>query len=102
MATVKDYVKYYKDISFQEIPFNDIDSLIFSQIVYADFEHIIPAEKGKYILFSDAARLFLKKYNFEKKKSYSFDAALYGDAGWAYSLRRRRRLEGCRRRRRRR
>ena len=37
MATVKDYVKYYKNLSFQDIPFNDIDSLIFAQIVYADF-----------------------------------------------------------------
>ena len=72
MASIKDYVKYYKNFSFQEIPFNDIDSIIFSEIIYADFENIIPSDKGKYILFSDAVRLFLKKYDFDKKKSPKF------------------------------
>lgn len=67
MATVKEYVKYYKDYSFEETPFNDIDSLVFSILVYGDFDKIIPAEKGKYILFSDAIRLYLKKQD-EKKK----------------------------------
>ena len=61
MATLKDYVNYYKDIPFEEVFFNDLDSLLFTQIVYADFDGIIPKERGRYILFSDAMRLFLKK-----------------------------------------
>ncbi len=72
MATLKDYVKYYKDLSFQESPFNDIDSLIFSQIVYADYDKIIPKDKGKYILFSHADLIFIKKYNYHKKKTPKF------------------------------
>ncbi len=67
MASLKEYLKYYKDLSFQETPLNDVDSMIFTQLVYADFKDVIPKEKGNYILFSDAMRLFLKKYNESKK-----------------------------------
>lgn len=68
MATIYDYVKYYKDVSFDEVAFNDVDSLIFSELVYANFKRIIPRDKGKYILFSDAMRIFLKKHEANKKK----------------------------------
>lgn len=62
MASIHEYVKYYKNLSFEEVSFNDVDSMIFTQVVYADFYDIIPSEKGKYILFEDAIRLFLRKY----------------------------------------
>lgn len=72
MTTIKDYAKYYKDISFSEIAFNDVDSMIFTQIVYADFAGIIPKERGRYILFSDAVHLFLKKFSIGDKKTPRF------------------------------
>lgn len=67
MANLKEYVRHYGDLLLSEVPFNDVDSMIFTQLVYADFKDVIPGEKNQYILFSDAARLFLKKYDFSKK-----------------------------------
>ncbi len=63
MANLKEYLKYYKNLSFRETPFNDLDSLIFSQIVYADFSDIIPSSKDNYILLSDAILKYLKKHD---------------------------------------
>lgn len=77
MASIKEYVKYYKDVSFESIAFNDVDSMIFTQIVYADFDNIIPSEKGRYILFVDAARLFLRKYDNDIKKAPKFIREVY-------------------------
>ena len=61
MATLKDYIRYYKDIRFDEVAFNDLDSLILTQLVYADFQDIIPNDRGRYILFEDAMHLFFEK-----------------------------------------
>ena len=44
MANIMEYVKYYKDKSFDEILFSDVDSLIFSQISYVDFSSILKEE----------------------------------------------------------
>lgn len=77
MATFREYVYYYKDKSFQDVPFNDVDSMIFTQIVYADFEGIVPSDRGRYILFSDAVRLFLRKYSEDKRKVPRFIREVY-------------------------
>lgn len=77
MASIKDYVKYYKDVSMDEISFNDVDSMLFTQFVYADFKGIIPEEKGRFILFSDAARLFLRKYDENIKNCPKFIREVY-------------------------
>ncbi|MBR1413056.1 MAG: DUF2974 domain-containing protein [Bacilli bacterium] len=39
-----DYVKKNKDKSFSELEFNEIDNVIFSQIVYLPFKNIIPED----------------------------------------------------------
>lgn len=77
MASIKDYVKYYKDISMSEVSFNDVDSMLFTLLVYADFKKIISEEKGRFILFSDAARLFLRKYDEDSKKAPKFIREVY-------------------------
>jgi hypothetical protein len=77
MASIKDYVKYYKDVSMDKVSFNEVDSMLFTQFVYADFKDIIPIEKGKFILFSDAARLFLRKYDENTKKVPKFIREVY-------------------------
>lgn len=77
MANWKEYLKHYKDLSFQESSFNDIDSLIFTQLVYADFKNIIPSSKNDYILLSDALRLVLKKNQESTKKIPKFLIEVY-------------------------
>lgn len=41
MDNLRTYIRYYKDIPFSESPFNDVDNLIFSSLVYLDFKKII-------------------------------------------------------------
>ena len=53
--TVFDYVDWRGDLSFQQDPFNEIDSLILSMICFLDFRGIVPApaEKG-YVTLEEA------------------------------------------------
>ncbi len=42
MADILDYITWRGDITFDYSPFNEVDSLIFSQLSYLDFTNIIP------------------------------------------------------------
>jgi len=77
MASLKEYAIYYKNKSFKEAVFNEVDSMILTQIVYADFEGIVPSDRGKYILFSDAIRLYLRRYEEEGKPVSKFIKEVY-------------------------
>lgn len=44
MDTIKNYVRYYKDVTFEESPFNDVDNAIFCLLVYLDFKNIVDKE----------------------------------------------------------
>ena len=41
METLNNYIKYFKDIPFEESPFNDVDNVIFSTLTYLDFGNMI-------------------------------------------------------------
>ena len=41
METINNYIKYFKDVPFSESPFNDVDNIIFSTLVYLDFKDIL-------------------------------------------------------------
>lgn len=41
MNTIKNYIKYFKDVTFDESPFNDVDNLILCSLTYLDFESFI-------------------------------------------------------------
>ncbi|MBO5207707.1 MAG: DUF2974 domain-containing protein [Lachnospiraceae bacterium] len=56
MGTIIDYIKEYGKYTFQEKPFNEVDSLVLSQFSYLKFDGLVPAieieektkpEKGK-------------------------------------------------------
>ena len=47
MANIEDYLKWRGDLSFSQVPFNEIDSLILTQLCYLDFERMIPAWNEK-------------------------------------------------------
>jgi len=65
MANMLTYIKNYGKFSFDELEFNEIDNLIFSQIVYINFSNIIPNKisKTNYITIKEAAE---KYYNMHK------------------------------------
>ena len=60
-----DYIKKNKDKTFDELPFTEIDNLIYSLLTYVDFTDIVPAFKNGKITLKDAA-LKIK----DKKKEY--------------------------------
>lgn len=59
---ILNYIDKYKDLSFFEEEFNEIDNLVFSALVYIDFKNIIPSLRKGITLF-DAGSLFLAAYD---------------------------------------
>lgn len=41
MSTITEYIEKYKNMSFNEEPFNEVDALIFSQLSYVDFSAVV-------------------------------------------------------------
>lgn len=61
MANVLDYVKKNGKKSFEELPYNEVDNVIFAALSYVDFDGII--ENGyKKIRLEEAGKEFFKKY----------------------------------------
>lgn len=62
MATIKDYLKYYKDYGFDECRFNINDVLIFTELSYVDWHDIVSNSFDK-ICLRDAFDMYLKSKN---------------------------------------
>ena len=43
MDTILEYIERYSDCTFEEMPFNDVDSLILCQLAYLKFDGIVPS-----------------------------------------------------------
>ncbi len=61
------YVEKYGELDFIEKPFNEIDSLIFSQLIYNDFRDVIG--KGDILTLAEAAEKFYNIHSNEKIES---------------------------------
>lgn len=68
MADIKEYLKYYKEKSFKEYSFNEIDNVLFSELSYLDWTNIA---KDK-ITLQNAANMLLEKENNQNKKRMRF------------------------------
>lgn len=44
MCNMYTYLKYYKELSFAEIPFNDVDNLVFSTLAYLPLKGLVSKE----------------------------------------------------------
>ncbi len=77
MSKIQNYLQKYGSKTFLEVPFNDIDSLLFTLIIYADFEGIVPSEKAKNISFSEALQLCFNRYKEEGKSWPLFFREVY-------------------------
>ena len=60
MKYLLEYLEKYGDKYFIEESINEIDNLIFSQLIYNDFKGIVP--EGEHVSLADAAADFYKKY----------------------------------------
>lgn len=63
MKDIFDYIEKYGDKSFEEKKFNEIDNVIFSQIVYNDFGSIVKEDE---VFLCDAAMDFFAENSDEK------------------------------------
>lgn len=61
MGNMFTYLKWRGDLSFVQDKFNDVDNLIFAQLVYVRFEELGDVDWKQGITIEDAARLFITK-----------------------------------------
>ena len=71
MQNILSYLKKYKNKSFYEIEFNEIDNVIFSSISYSEFKEIIPENKN-FIYLNDALIKFVNKYTIKQASKLGF------------------------------
>ncbi len=73
MKNIFTYLEYFGDVSFKEMAFNDVDSLILTQLVYSKFKGIAPSDFNS-VKLEYICEGFLKKYSPKdfKKEDYLF------------------------------
>ena len=71
MANLMDYLDWRGDLTFSQAPFNEVDSLIFSELAYGDFREIVPSvgERGGVPLREAVERFFAEGREKELKTS---------------------------------
>ena len=67
MANILDYLDWRGDLTFDQSPFNEVDNLLLSQLVYVDLKDIVPGpESNEKIRVAEASRIFFATHD-EKK-----------------------------------
>ena len=67
MSNINDYLLWRGDLLFAEAGFNEVDNLIFSELVYVDFRDIAPSVQSKEtISLKEASRLFFERHTDEE------------------------------------
>ena len=70
MAALIDYLAWRGDLEFCAVPPNEVDSLIFSQIIYIDFDSVLPEGEGaRPISLLAAMKAYLKARRSQGQKS---------------------------------
>ena len=64
MANLMDYMDWRGDLDFSQSPFNEVDNLILAQLVYVEFEGIVPkpGEEGS-ITVAEASEKFFETHD---------------------------------------
>lgn len=67
MANIMDYLDWRGDLTFAQSPFNEVDNLLLSQLVYVDLAGIVPKPEAKEkITIAEASRIFFATHNEQK------------------------------------
>jgi len=61
-----DYLEWRGDLTFTADPFNDVDNLALSELVYVDLDGIVPGSGQESITLEEASRLFFEKHTREE------------------------------------
>ena len=87
MGNMFDYLDWRGDLPFSDVPFTPVDALIFSTLVYARFEGIVPADMVHPIPLHVAADALLSLADAESRVRVKSDIALLKAAAAAPRLR---------------
>lgn len=66
MANIMDYLIWRGDLSFEASPFNEVDNVILSELVYVDFSDIVPGIGGKSVTLAEASERFFAQHTDEE------------------------------------
>lgn len=67
MANILDYLDWRGDLTFDQAPFNEVDNLLLSQLVYVDLAGIVPGPESKEkIRIAEASRIFFATHDEQK------------------------------------
>lgn len=67
MANILDYLDWRGDLTFDKAPFNEVDNLLLSQLVYVDLAGIVPGPESKEkIRIAEASRIFFATHDEQK------------------------------------
>ncbi len=65
MANIFDYMAWRKDVPFSVSPFNEVDGLVLSELIYADFSGCV-AEDGEKVPLSEVRNRFWQRHTKEE------------------------------------
>ncbi len=65
MANIFDYLTWRKDVPFSVSPFNEVDALVLSELIYADFSGCVES-KGEKIPLSEVRERFWQRHTKEE------------------------------------
>lgn len=73
MANIMDYLDWRGDLTLAQSPFNEVDNLILSQLVYINFDYIVPSKwVDANITIREAAILYFSMYGKEQSDQFSY------------------------------
>ena len=73
MSNIMDYLDWRGDLTFEQSPFNEVDNLILAQLVYANFEYIVPSVWSELdITLEEAAQVYFSKYTNEEIEQLTY------------------------------
>ena len=81
MADIMDYIDWRGDIGFDEVHVNEVDGLIFSQLIYVQMKPYMPDAKKSYLTIKQLSSLYCADHSDDeiiiytilvKKRSRSF------------------------------
>ena len=60
--TLREYIQVNKNVTFNEMSFNEVDNLLLSELSYIDFELFMPFSANEKISLKMLATLFFNRY----------------------------------------
>lgn len=67
MPNIMDYLDWRGDLTFAQSPFNEVDNLLLSQLVYVDLAGVVPAPETKEkITIAEASHIFFATHDEQK------------------------------------